>query len=57
MFKNFKNNIIKIKDLVNYFLIFIVNERVDTLKYVCNKSGVTHDYIEKVIKVLKTKNK
>ena len=57
MFKNFKNDIIKIKDLVNYFLIFIVNERVDTLKYVCNKSGVTHDYIEKVIKVLKTKNK
>jgi len=53
--QKFKNNIIKTDDLINFFLILIVYERVDILKYVYEKSGVTLDYIEKVIKILEKK--
>ena len=53
--EKFKNDIIKTEDLVNYFLILIVYERVDILKYAYKKSGVTFDYIEKIIKILDKK--
>jgi hypothetical protein len=53
--QKFKNDIIKTDDLINYFLILIVYERVDILKYVYEKSGVTLDYIKKVIKILEKK--
>jgi FkbM family methyltransferase len=53
--KKFKNNEISIDDLMNYFVILITYERVDILKYVYEKTGLSLKFIDEIISILKKK--
>jgi FkbM family methyltransferase len=53
--KKFNKNEISLDELLNYFVILIVYERVDILKYVYEKTKISLQYIEEIIKILKMK--
>ena len=51
----FNKNEINLDDLLNYFVILIVYERVDILRYVYRKTEISIKYIEEIIKILEIK--
>lgn len=54
----FKKEEINIEDILNYFIILIVYERVDILKYIYKRLDISLKYIEEIIDILeKKKNK
>lgn len=54
----FKKEEINIDDILNYFVILIVYERVDILKYIYKRLDISLKYIEEIIDILeKKKNK
>ena len=54
----FKKEEISLDELINYLVILIVYERVDILKYIYKKTGISLNYIQEIIDILeKKKNK
>jgi hypothetical protein len=55
--EKFKKNEMNINDLLNYFVILIIYERVDILRYVKKHTDVSLKFIDEIIDILEKKAK
>ena len=55
--EKFKKNEMNINDLLNYFVILIIYERVDILRYVKKHTDVSLKFIDEIIDILEKKKK